>query len=56
MCQQLTSSYCSDDSKDDRDECGESTDLNEDGGHFGFWALAELAHTFARGMWAKFFI
>ena len=27
-----------------------------DGGHFGFGALAELAHTFARGMGAKFVI
>ena len=26
------------------------------GGHVGFWALTELAHTFARGMGAKFFI
>lgn len=27
-----------------------------DGGHFGFGALTELAHIFARGMGAKFFI
>jgi len=27
-----------------------------DGGHFGFGALAELAHTFARGMGAKLLI
>jgi len=26
-----------------------------DGGHFGFGALTELAHTFGRGMGAKFF-
>ena len=27
-----------------------------DGGHFGFRALAKLAHTFERGMGAKFVI
>jgi hypothetical protein len=27
-----------------------------DGGHFGFMAFTEFAHTFARGMGGKFFI
>lgn len=27
----------------------------DDGGHFGFRALTEFAHTFARGMGAKYF-
>ena len=26
------------------------------GGHFGFWPLLGLAHTFARGIGAKFFL